>query len=490
MSQKLAKVILEVNDRSVGTSEPKIFSAQSETDHDNFVFNFDPTNPNTISIYIIKTEPDRMIRSNASVAYEYDFSIRDIIISGPYYDTSAVYVSNPISLNSEDNAKYTIDRVALDVNAQSGLSSSVDFYIAKDNPDATSIDDFVWIPISPENYENKSSSNFIDFNGSNLDYVSFVNNSQVSSSSKNISYFSTESSTTLTGFEGVALYQIAKLNNNTDYVEPIILEGVNRYNWYRIPYRNGLSREISSWKNTILPGLDSSVNVVSSSDEISSSTSFWTAPGFNDGASVLISFELLCSSDISLEKIFTKDDSDSLLWDVSIYLNGNLLSTIPPNQASDSLVWNLKSGKNSIMIAIDAQAKVSANVSGGLFGSFTLMQQSRISEYGFVYQNYLSHVSPYILKSNNSVLNNVFSITEIDTQKYVISNKKIMINSRMYFYVNNKDSVNSIRIKAEMRRDIRNSKSTPMITSYRIKFKRSENISASVSRNATDILAR
>ena len=488
VSEKPSKIMLELNETTTASVGPRVYTAQSESDHDNFVFQFDPISPTSISIYIIKTEADRIVKSNSVASYEYDFSIRDIIISGLYYDFSAVYVSNPITINSVDNNKYTIDRVGLDISAQNVDSNYVDYFIAKDNPDATSIDDFNWIPISPENQGSKTNSNYIDFNGSNLDYVSIVNSSDLNSSSKNVSYFKTESEVNIPGFENIPIYRAAKLNKDIDYLEPIVLEGVNRYKWFRVSYSEGLCSDITRWKNSILPQNNTSVTVIESSDQISSSSTFWTAPNISEGGSVLISFDILCESDIKIEKIFNKDDQDSSKWDVCVYLNGALLRRIRPDVTRDSIIWELKKGKNNVMVAIDAAPRLTSQSTGGLYGAFTLMQQSRISEYGFIYQNYLSYVSPYLLRSNNAVLNNVFTVHTIDTEKYIVSNKKILINSRMYYYSNNTDSVNSVRLKIDLRRPRTNPKSSPIVTSYKLKFKRSENIASSVSKSATDAL--
>jgi hypothetical protein len=488
VSEKPAKVILEINQSSTSESGFGTFTAQSEIDHDNFVFQFDSVNPSSMSLFIIKTEPDRIVKNNSLVNYEYDFSIRDIVISGLYYDFSAVYVSNPITINSVDNNKYSIDRVALDVNAQNVDSNYVDYFIAAENTGATSVDDFKWIPISPENQGDKTASNYVDFNGSKLDYRTVVNPSEVSSSSKNLAYFKTEPETNVPGFENIPIYRIAKLNNDIEYVEPTVLEGVNRYKWYRVSYFENLCSDIGYWKNTILPQNNSGVTVIESSDTISSGTTFWTAPNISEGGSVLISFDILCDSDIRVEKTFTKDDIDSSKWDVCIYLNGALLRRISPDVSTDSVIWEFKKGKNNVMIAIDAAPKATAQSVGGLYGSFTLMQQSRVSSYGFIYQNYLSYISPFLLRSNNSVLNDVFTIHTIDTEKYLVSNKKILINSRMYFYSNNDTPVNSVRLKIELRRPRNNPKSSPIITSYRIKFKRSETIASNVSRASLEIL--
>lgn len=488
VSEKPSKIILQIADSTTNTGEPKVFTAQSEEDHDNFVFNFQSTTLSSISIFIIKNEPDRMVTSSGSTVYEYDFSIRELAISGPYYDTSATYVSYPITINSTDNTKYTIDRVSLDAQVQSGLQSSIDFFIAQDNPDALTVDDFNWRPISPENFANKINPNFIDFNGSNLEYLNIVNSSSVGSSARNIQYFDESPTRNIPGFENISLYKIAKLNSEKDYIEPIILEGTNRYSWYRVPYIQGLSRDNQRWKNQILSGADTTVQVIESNNTISSSSSFWTAPNLDSGGSVYISLDILCPQDITFEKTFSKDDQNSSLWDVSIYLNGSLISTISNQINTANILWNLKKGKNNIAILIDAAPKNAGETYGGLSGSITLLQQARINQYGYIYQNYLSSINKYMLRDSNSVLNNVFSIIEIDTEKYIVSNKKILPDSRIYFYNNNStfNTVNSIRVKAEMRRPLRDSKSTPMLTSYRLKFKRSETIADSISISASD----
>jgi hypothetical protein len=488
VSEKPAKVILEINQPSTSESGARVFSAQSETDHDNFVFQFDPVSPSSISLFIIKTEPDRVIKNNSIVNYEYDFSIRDIVISGLYYDFSAIYVSNPITINSVDNNKYTIDRVALDVSAQNIDANYVDYFIAADNTGATSVDDFNWIPISPDNQGDKTNSNYIDFNGSNLDYRTIVSASDLNSSSKNVAYFKTEPETNIPGFENVPIYRVAKLGSDIDYIEPTVLEGVNRYKWYRVSYAQDRCADIASWKNTILPQSDSNVTVIESSDNISSGSSFWSAPNISEGGSVLISFDILCDSDIKVEKTFAKDDLDSSKWDVCVYLNGTLLRRIRPDVSIDSIIWEFKKGKNNVTVAIDAAPRSTAQSVGGLYGSFTLMQQSRISNYGFIYQNYLSYISPFLLRSNNAVVNDVFTITTIDTEKYLISNKKILLNSRMYFYSNNDSPVNSVRVKIDLRRSRTAPKSSPIVTSYRLKFKRSETIASNVTRTSSEIL--
>jgi hypothetical protein len=222
---------------------------------------------------------------------------------------------------------------------------------------------------------------------------------------------------------------------------------------------------------------------------MSSSPIFWTAPNLNDGGSVLISFEILVSSDVKINKTILKNDDNSALWDMSVYVNGVLVRNVLPGQYSDEIELNLKSGKNSIAIAIDAAPRVTSGSTGGLYGSMTLLQGSRITDYGMVYQNYLSLINPELFKNNNNTINASFAIKKIDTIDYVISNKKITPGSRMYYYVNNSNNdVSSIRIRADFSRPIGDPKSTPAITSYKVKFKRSDNVKDAARKTATDIL--
>ena len=487
-SDKPVKVLAHISGATNQSSEPLVYSGQSEKDFDNFVFNFESTSPTLVSLFLIKNEPDRVTTSNSGASYEYDFTIRDIVFSGPYYETYGSYVSNPISLNSTDNTKNIIDGVSIDLISQNTSVNAIDLFVAKNVENASSINDYAWIPISAQNTLNKTNPDVVDFQGSNLVYSTIIESSLESTSSDTLKYFSTQPFTNIPGLEGISIYKVAKLNPQIQYSEPIILEGYNKFSWYRTSYKQNLSKSLSRWKNEIIPDLDSN-NVIASTEDMSSSPIFWTAPNLNDGGSVLISFEILVSSDVKINKTILKNDDNSALWDMSVYVNGVLVRNVLPGQYSDEIELNLKSGKNSIAIAIDAAPRATSGSTGGLYGSMTLLQGSRITDYGMVYQNYLSLINPELFKNNNNTINASFAIKKIDTIDYIISNKKIIPGSRMYYYVNNSNNdVSSIRIRADFSRPIGDPKSTPAITSYKVKFKRSDNVKDAARKTATDIL--
>jgi hypothetical protein len=98
-------------------------------------------------------------------------------------------------------------------------------------------------------------------------------------------------------------------------------------------------------------------------------------------------------------------------------------------------------------------------------------------------------IAPEVFKNNNGIVNDSFSIATIDTEKYIISNRNILYGSRFYYYLNNTESiVDSIRVRINMRRNSFSPKSSPIVTSYRVKFGRSEKLSETVSLIPSEIL--
>jgi len=112
-----------------------------------------------------------------------------------------------------------------------------------------------------------------------------------------------------------------------------------------------------------------------------------------------------------------------------------------------------------------------------LHGELILMQKSIISDYGMIYQNYLSYINSQIYKNSNQILNNTFSIDTISSEKFLISNKNIATGSRLYYNtVNTNNQVDSIRVRADLVRSVSDPISSPAIVSYRLKFKNSKDV--------------
>jgi hypothetical protein len=208
-----------------------------------------------------------------------------------------------------------------------------------------------------------------------------------------------------------------------------------------------------------------------------------------NGGSVLITFDLLCSSAISVQDVLIKNDNDSTLWDLSVYLNGSLIKSMASGQSSDVIVWDFKEGRNNISITIDAAPKITSSSDGGLHGELVLMQKSLISNYGIIYQNYLNYLNNQIYKNKNQIINNSFSIDTIASEKFLISDKNITHGSRLYYYsINSNNSIDSIRLRADLVRSNLDYTSGPVLISYRLKFKNSKDVKDSGPRLTLDRL--
>ena len=453
----------------------EVMSKKSTKDYDRFSFSFDPGNVGSIDVFFVKTEPD-VIEENRVNRYGYRYGIRDIAISGQYYDKSASFVSAPISLNSNDNSNLVIDAVSIDVgeNSQDG---SVNYFIAEDNESAQSISDFSWIPISPEQDAQNSFSTTVSFSGSSLKSKKILNDVENSTNSlkkiplvsKNTSKNLNEQNPTVDLYPNQTIYRIAKLDQLDNPVSSYLLDGINSVSGNYINYQNSIYNEndsLATWGN-ILSGKSSVRQIFSiPSYEISNNSIFFSGPNLKS-ISVLLETKIFCANDITIRHLLVKNDSVSKSWDVAVYLNGRP-SAVPSGITSELIEWNFKAGINTIKVAIDI--KDSAN------GSISLMDSKSLLDYGLVYGQYYGYVDPIEFKSNRSIYDKVFTIENFFGNKEVLCRDNVSGNSRLFYYSNNPNPVTALRFRADISRG-RNPLSSPSIDYFKLKFKNSENYS-------------
>ena len=457
----------------------QVYSKKSTKDFDRFSFSFEPGNIGSIDLFMVKTEPD-FIEPNRVDKNGYRFGIRDIAISGQYYDRSATYVSMPISVSSKDNPSLVIDSVSLDVDYSTTGGGSIIYYLAEDNPSAQVLSDFAWIPILPtgnSNLELNEFSNSINFNGSTLASKQInaniiPNSGQIKkiplatkSSSKNLN----DQNPLLDMYPGQKIYRIGKIDKLDQPIRPYLLEGVNLVNGNYINYIGSIFNEkdeLFTWAN-ILNGKSSIRQFFTMpSYELTNSSIFFTGPNLSK-ISVLLDVKIYCPNDITVRNNFIKNDTVSKTWDVAIYLNGRS-SIIPVGKNSEMIQWNFKAGINVIRIAIDMPE--SSN------GSITLMDSKSLLEYGLVYNKYYSYVDPLEFKNNNSLTDLVFTLENFFGNKEIFCRDNIRSNSRFFYYTNNPEPVSKVRFRADLVRG-QNPLGSPSIDSFKIKFKNSEKFS-------------
>ena len=156
-----------------------------------------------------------------------------------------------------------------------------------------------------------------------------------------------------------------------------------------------------------------------------------------------------------------------------MYINDTAHS-IPSGKDYDTIEWRLQKGINRIKVTIDA--------TGSAKGSISLMDSYSILNYGVVYSEYYTYVDPLELRFNRSSADKVFTIDNVFGNKEILSKKNIKSNSRIFYFTNSPTAVSKIRLRADLTRGA-NPLQTPVLNSYKIKFKNSQNFA-----EATDTL--
>ena len=464
--------------------KPEIKSKKSSLDYDNFSFDFTPGIVSSIDLILVKTEPDYIDESSVN-RYKYRFGIRDIVISGQYYDKYGVYVSNPYELKTSDNTNLVIDSVSIDVEEGNAENSYISYYIAEDLGTESDISDFNWIPISKPYDVASSVTSTISLNGSSVTSKKIVDN--VSSPEKELRKIALQQSSTTANinaenptqriYSGLPIYRIAQVPNEEVPYSSYILEGINSVGGYYVNYVSGIYNEsnvLSTWTE-LINGTNQTRQLYSlPAFSISYDPVFFNGPSLSE-VSMLIPFNIYCSNDIVVKHKFSKNDQISQFWDVAIYINETKY-IIPSGKSSEEIEWRFQKGINRIKIAIDCSKPSSDTKGPSAKGSITLMESHSILEYGIIYEQYYSYVDPLDLRYNRSAFDNVFTVDSVFGNKEIISRKNIKSNSRIFYYINNPKPVQRIRLRADFHRG-NNPLVTPTLQSYRIKFKNSQSFS-------------
>ena len=455
------------------TKPPEILSKKSTKDYDRFSFSFTSGNVGSIELYLVKVEADFIEPSRAD-KYAYRFGIRDIAISGQYYDKHASFVYSPLSLNTTDNSTLAIDAVSIQVEESNLLSGSINYFVAEDNESADNISDFSWIPISKNGDTISSYGDTVNFSGSTLKSIKVLDKpmsstneiAKIALSSKPVSKNLNEQNPIVDLYPNQSIYRIAKLDKLDKPLSSYMLEGINIISGYYMNYAGSIYSEkdtLSTWSQAIA-GIAVNRQVFKiPSYELKNNSLFFTGPNLSN-ISILLDVKIFCPNDIVIKHKFVKNDLSSKDWAVGIYVN-DLSYTVPAGVASQMIEWNFKAGINTIKLAID--------ITGSSNGSISLMEGRSLLDYGLVYRQYYSYVDPLEFKNNKSIYDNVFTIENFFGNKEIFSRQNIASNSRIFYYTNNPDAVKKIRFRADISRG-KNPLAAPSLDSFKVKFKNSQ----------------
>lgn len=453
--------------------QSEIKSKKSTFDYDSFSFDFTSGNVSSIDLIMVKTDPDYVDQSSLK-KYKYRFGIRDITISGQYYDKSGSLISKPLSLSTKDNANLVIDAVTLTAEESNQINGSINYYIAEDKGTETSILDFSWIPIAKPYDINSQFSSTVNLNGSNINTYTIVENINdknkeikkipLNTSVQNINI--NEENPTKSIYSGVPIYRIATIPQYDNAYGSYILEGINSIKGKYVSYSSSIYAEnqgLTTWNNILNGSQQSRQPYDLPSFTINNNPIFFNGPNLSN-ISIILDFNLFCANDNIISRKFLKNDQVSQAWDVAVYVNDSRY-IIPSGKAYDNIEWRLQKGINRIKVTIDAQ--------GSTKGSISLMDSDSILNYGIAYSQYYGYVDPLELRHNRTESDNVFTIDNVFGNKEILSKKNISSNSRIFYYTNNPTTVSKIRLRADFTRGA-NPLETPVLNSYKIKFKNSQ----------------
>jgi hypothetical protein len=483
-SQKPVDIGIIVVDQ-VTRSNSASFIKSNSADYDRFSFHLTPQKTNAVEIYLTKSEPDYTTTENNSVVYNYDFRIDELIISAPYYDSSATMVSTPMSLPSENNSKLAIDAVSISVDQHIPTGTEIRYYVAPDNTSATSIYDFNWTSISQSAISDATSATVVNFNGSNFVQSSLVDsaNNQIVSSLESMvriprsetlnnpisNYFYQNDSSVL----GFNVYRSAKFPLGVKPYNSYILENVSS-NQLKVSISGGSNIDKETWQQ-ILTGQKNDIVYTSYNSTIDNTQNFFTADNIPYG-SIHLSTHLYAENDIQINDLFLKSLS-AQYWDVKIYLNGNDVtsnSTLSPGVLSANMTWNIKKGQNDLIIIINKSTNDTSGTETTFNGTVSLLKDKSILSVDGIkaYRNYLYEVRIEDLRLYYSNSDNVFSIINYQNNYEIVYRRteEIKTGTKVYYYSNIENETKSIRLRADLLRG-QSALSAPAINSYTVKFK-------------------
>ena len=458
--------IVELIDSS-NTQNSQFRRQQSNSDYDTFCFDFSPQTSGLIRMTLIKYEADSM-NPSINKKYLYRFDIRDLIVSGEYYDSNASLVSSPISIPAGNENK-TIDAVSIDAENKNPEVGEISFFVAEDVPGAINISDFNWIPISSKTSNNSSFNQTVSFNKSQKLFKDIKNSNENNiiqlypvSSEENLS--TKNPSTSI--YNGSNVYRVGKIAEEDNPYNSYILDSINSLSFSYISYSKDLYRDINRW-SSIINDENQSVQIFTPNNiQITNVPSIPIELNLT-GVSGYLKTSLYVEEDTEIRTTISRT-GNAVNWDMAVYLNegtsGSNTVELSSGVTSKDITWNFKKGINNIVITFDSEGTAS--------GSISLMSGVSITKYGTPFLNYYTYVDPFDFKVNRSENEKVFTIDKYLGNKEILCRKQIGNNSRFVYQNNSLNKVEAIRFRADFTRG-KSPFATPSLNTYRVKFKNS-----------------
>lgn len=443
----------------------KIYQKESKNDYDSFSFNVPAIQYSRINLILSKTEPDATIPS-ASDPYVYRIGVREFYAASEYYDVKSTLVSNPISIPTSDNRILEISSVSLEVNHQVPDGTECKYYVASDLDTYNSIYDFNWIPITPVNLGGRNSEKFVNLTSSTFttkvidstgaDYNLIPLMSELDSA------LSSENNPVRIPYTDFSSYRVCRIDSSEKIVKPTLFSGIDTFVHYGKIHPQSFN-EVDFYNN-----LDYWIEEISDKNNISlikeniKDQVLRTSTPLTSQSSGLFSTNIMCDRPINVTHKMLKSVPD---YNLSVYLNGVMISDLPTGTKSDDVEWDFVSGINSIDILYDKP------INGYVF--FNLISGGSISEYGTVFSDYFSYVDPIEYRRRGSESKKLFTIQESFGRRELVATKHINSRSVLRFYGDPDQIIDAVRYRVDLLR-YSNPLQSPSINSVKIRFKHTD----------------
>ena len=477
-----APIISSVEYTPYGTSPVQIFAEAAGPNRefesfgsiksgvDKMVFGGSAKSIRYLRFTIRKNSYDFIQQIDSSVNYHYIVGAKDIVMIGKNFVNNSTLVSQPISISEDLSVDHALDAVALKVEEEVPDFTSIDYYVALDkgqqNP---SIYDFDWKKISPYVDNNGESNMVVSFNGSNgvTKYVRRTpdrEDLQILSDDPN-----NPDSRLRNPFskDGISLYRICDFGSENPITSTLKLEeGVNSLRVYYTDYDTD-ALSLSFWAD-YLSGSKPSDLIYSRID--TANGFFWGGDIGENYKSVYMETYLHCdeNQNAGIQK-FIKSDANSQLWAIKVYLNGALIGDLPVGKNELDIPWNFKSGVNHIgLTLLIPRSGTSAYPNEG---SVQLMQDNSLSDYGSVKLSNWVYLDIFQLLNNSNENINAFSSLSDGDKIQIVSRKKPSNNFRLSYSTASSRTNQKIRVRADFKRPDNDPSISPVLHSYRVRFR-------------------
>jgi hypothetical protein len=437
---------------------------------DKMVFNSSATPIKYLRITLRKSKYDFIRQIDNSVNYHYIIGAKDIVMIGKNYVNNSVFVSKPIAISKDLSTSHALDAVAIKVEEEVSDFASIDYFVALDNGDQNStLYDFDWKRISPYVDQNGAENMVVSFNGS-TNISKYIRREPGRGDLKILNEDPNNPDSRLRNpfrKDGIDLYRICDFGSEKPIISTLKMEeGVDSLKVYYTGYdENALS--LNFWADYV-NGKKNSESIYSRID--TANGFFWGGDIGENFKSVYMETYLYCEENqkAGIQK-FIKTDANSQLWALRVYLNGSQVGDLPVGKNELDIRWGFKAGLNHICItALIPRAGTSAYPNEG---SIELMQDNSLSDYGSVRLSNWSYLDLFQLMNNVNPDVDAFSTFNDGDKIQIVSRKKPSNNFRLTYSTATSRTNQKIRVRADLNRPENDPSISPVLHSYRVRFR-------------------